>query len=236
MRVSIRPACFAVLLACYPLIAAQAGGFQVSPTIARIASGEKVATFELGNRGSEPVTVQSDVLSWTQEGGQDRTVPALQVLVAPRVVTIPPGGSQLVRIAVRTIDANAEQAYRVRFREVPAPVPEGFVGLRTLITHDVPVFFLAAGTPDVAWRAVLDENGVLIVSAANRGTRHLRLSALEVESQQRPVIRSQGPRYVLARSAVAWPVARSTDLQRGDRIQLRAVHDRGAQDVPLVIE
>lgn len=236
MRAFIRSACVAAFLLCGLPIQSWAGGFQVSPTIARVPSGESVTTFELANRGREPVTVQSDVLSWTQEGGQSHTAPAQDVLVAPRLVTIPPGGSQLVRIAVRTPDATGERAYRVHFREVPAPAPEGFIGLRTLITHDVPVFFLAAGSADVSWRAVLGDDGGLTVSAANQGTRHLRLSAIEVSAGGRSVTNARGPRYVLARSGMSWQLAAGTDLERGDRVQLSAVHDRGVQNVSLVVE
>lgn len=97
-----------------------AGGFQVSPTIVELAPGGKTASYQLHNRGTEPVSVQVDVMAWSQDG-TEKLVAATDVVVAPRIATLAPGKSQLVRIALRA-PAPTGRAYRVKLREVP-PLP-----------------------------------------------------------------------------------------------------------------
>ncbi|MDB6163599.1 MAG: hypothetical protein JWL98_1031 [Xanthomonadaceae bacterium] len=227
-----------VLLAlaiCSPAVFA--GGFQVSPTIAEVPAGTKVASFELRNTGSDATTVQVDVLAWDQsDQAGDSLVPANDIIVVPRVATLEPDGGQLVRIALRH-PATGEQSYRVRLREVPPPPPPGFMGVRTLIEQVVPLFFVAAGEPKVAWHATLSDKGELLLGAANSGPHYLRIVDIQLVDQRGAILADHhGPGYVLAGHAMRWPLVTHARLARGDLLSLQFKRDGSLQSVPLAVE
>lgn len=218
--------------------AALAAGFQVSPTIAEVAPGIRVASFELRNPGEETLTIQVDALDWTQsaEGG-DALAPARDVVIVPRLATLSPRGSQLVRIAVQG-EVARERAYRLRLREVPPPPPPGFMGVRTLVEQLVPVFFQTAATADaVEWRVLPGAAGELLLAARNAGGRHLRLSGLRLVDPRGAVLAERGgPGYVLAGQSTQWPLDTHARPARGDAVRLEFLSHGEARSIPLRVE
>lgn len=216
---------------------ALATGFQISPTIAEVAPGTRVASFELRNPGDEAVTIQVDALAWTQsiEGG-DALAPASDVVVVPRVATLAPHGSQLVRIAVQG-EVARERAYRLRLREVPPPPPPGFMGVRTLVEQLVPVFFQTDATDAVEWHARLASTGELLLATHNAGGRHLPLSGIRlVDSRGAVLAERKGPGYVLAGQSMQWPLDTHARLARGDALRLEFLSHGKPHAVPLQVE
>jgi fimbrial chaperone protein len=227
---------FVLFLSALPLVAA-ASGFQVSPTIAEVPEGTRVASFQLRNNGSEPVTVQVDLLDWSQAGLQeDRLSPATGVVVVPRIATISPGGTQLVRVALQS-ESGRERAYRLRLREVPPPPPPGFMGVRTLVEQLVPLFFQVSGEPELSWAARLQPSGELAVTADNSGARHLPLHSLRVLDARGGVLAERkGPAYVLAGQSTGWVLDTHARLARGDALRLEFISHGARREVALTLE
>src|SRR5690606_23516517 len=122
------------------------------------------------------------------------------VVVAPRVLTLPPGEDRLVRVALRE-KPMGEVPFRVHFREVPPPVQPGFVGVRTLVNQNVPLIFLAAGDSDPQWRVVLTGDQ-LTLSATNSGERYFRSGAIELADARGAVLaRRDGSLHLLSGSS-----------------------------------
>lgn len=214
-----------------------ASGFQVSPTIAEVPAGTRVASFQVRNNGAEPVTVQVDLLDWSQAGVQaDRLVPATGIVVVPRIATIAPGDTQLVRIALQG-SGEHEHAYRLRLREVPPPPPPGFMGVRTLVEQLVPVFFQVDGSPAVSWKATLQDSGTLAVIASNTGARHLPLNSVRILDERGGILAERkGPGYVLAGQSTGWALETRARLARGDALRLEFMSHGARQEVALTLE
>ena len=108
--------------------------------------------------------VQTQGLAWSQEGGQDALTPSRDLLVSPAVFTLPAGGSQLVRVALRrNVDPARELTYRLLLQEVPQAASPDFNGLQIALRLSVPVFVepLAPATPQIAWVATRGTDGKL---------------------------------------------------------------------------
>jgi fimbrial chaperone protein len=210
----------ALFLVTQPALAA---GFQVSPVRVEVVAPDTVADFELRNPGSETVTVQIDAFQWRQLALSDQLEPATGLMVVPRIARLAPGKSQRVRIALRGAKLAIESAYRVHFREVPPAMPAGFVGVRTALKMDIPLFFRAADAAPATldWRVVRTSDDALALRAANRGARHFDFSHARVTTPQGAVLAEDtGPHYVLAGAERQWPLQTRARPASGAPVQL----------------
>jgi fimbrial chaperone protein len=172
----------AALLALSPALA---GTFTISPLRVDFADATGMAVLTVRNEDGKPVVVQTQGLAWSQEGGQDALTPSRDLLVSPAVFTLPAGGSQLVRVALRRdVDPARELTYRLLLQEVPQVASPDFNGLQIVLRLSVPVFVepRAPATPQVAWIATRDGDGKLSLSARNDGTAHARIHRFSVKT------------------------------------------------------
>lgn len=96
-----------------------AGSFQVSPVGIQMGSRERAAALHLSNTGHEALALQADVMQWSQDAdGKDRLEPSNDLVLSPPVIVLPPGSSQVIRLA-RLVppDPNRGQSYRLIVRE-----------------------------------------------------------------------------------------------------------------------
>ena len=111
-----------LLLTMFPAAPALAGTLQINPVLLEVDASRRTALVTLRNVESEPVTIRSYALAWNQEGGEDAYAETSALIVSPPIFTIPAGGTQLVRIGLRS-PAAARQAYRLIIEEVPEARP-----------------------------------------------------------------------------------------------------------------
>ena len=216
-------------------VSAYAAGFEVSPTRSHVLAPDRVADFELLNSSAEPVTVQIDVYAWQQDRHEERLTAANGLMVMPRIASIAPGGGQLVRIALTEPTTLPESAFRVHFREVPPPLPAGFVGVRTTVKMDVPVFFQTdpLAQPALDWRVVRSPAGQLVLLGRNHGTRHAAFNGARVTTPEGTLLADMsGPRYVLPATEREWPLRTLTlpEAESTVRLVLRSGNDEQALD------
>ena len=81
--------------------AAMAGTFTISPLRVDFAGQTTTAALTVRNEDASAVVVQAQGMAWSQAGGQDALDLSRDLLISPAVFTLPPGGSQLVRVALR---------------------------------------------------------------------------------------------------------------------------------------
>jgi len=196
----------AALLALSP---AYAGTFTISPLRVDFAGDTGMAVLTVRNGDAKPVVVQTQGLAWSQEGGQDALTPSRDLLVSPAVFTLPAGGSQLVRVALRrNVDPARELTYRLLLQEVPQAASPDFNGLQIVLRLSVPVFVepLAPATPQVAWVAARGPDGKLSLSARNDGSAHARIHGFSVKTADGATTVLEQPElaYVLPGSTRHW--------------------------------
>lgn len=215
---------------------AVAGTFQISPTLAEVPADASTATFRLINPMSTPLTVQVEAVRWRQQGNESSFGKADDLIIVPPLVRIAPGKTQLVRIAHRNRDKSVEMAYRVRFHEVPAPPPPGFVGVQTALKLDVPLFFSPTSSRgELEWHAERNPDGKLELSISNTGTRFARFAEIELQKGGKATGRMQGPLYVLPGNTreLEFPELYVT---RGEKYKVVSRMGAARQEVLLVVE
>ncbi len=144
-----------------------------------------IAALTIRNSGGEPTVVQLNVTSWTQEDGADRYAPSRDLIASPPIFTLPPGGSQIVRLALRRApEARQELTYRVYLTEVPPPPSPGFVGMRVALELGVPVFVspTVASAQSLEWQLLRGSDGKVSIVARNNGAVHDRITSVTLST------------------------------------------------------
>ncbi|RZT93602.1 fimbrial biogenesis chaperone [Rivibacter subsaxonicus] len=214
--------------------AASAGTFGLSPMRVELSAAAPTAVLTLSNSGDTPVTLQIQARAWQQVGGQDEQGATSDLILNPSLATIPPGGEQIVRVALRNPpDRERERAYRLLVREVPSTeVPEAqpaSLGLRMALAMDIPMFVAPIAKEGRAQPLVSIEKapaGASQLRIANEGPRHLRLTDLVV-SQGGQVLAQQGVFVVLAGAERRLPLAAADPKAAAAPIAVKAQSNVG---------
>lgn len=209
MKLRTNISAWAGLAALLALSPASAGTFTISPLRVDFADATGTAVLTVRNEDAKPVVVQTQGLAWSQEGGQDALTPSRDLLVSPAVFTLPAGGSQLVRVALRrSVDPARELTYRLLLQEVPQAASPDFSGLQIVLRLSVPVFVepLAPASPQIAWVAARGGDGKLSLSARNDGSAHARIHRFSVKTADGATTVLDQPElaYVLPASSRHW--------------------------------
>ena len=222
---------------------ANAGKIGVSPVRVTLSDGQKIGSLSVRNDGTEPVTMQMEVLSWSQAEGKDILTPSRDLLANPPIFTIPAGSSQLVRVGLRRApDAQRELTYRVILQELPPPPNPDFMGTRMLMRISLPVFVLpeVAAKPVLRWQATRTPQGALKISLSNNGNAHIQIKNFKLsllESAQ-PWVTLETSDYVLAGQSRDWIVLANPENPApppGATLQLFAQTDAGDIEAEVII-
>lgn len=217
-------------LAMLSAFSVQAAGLSVSPPYARFEPGQQTAEVRLTNDSDKPVSVQASAQSWTQTAdGVEQESEATDFALYPKVFTVAPGKTQIVRMGrLPTAQARpqSEVAYRLSLRELP--VDDGKAeGISVTTRLRLPVWLLPAdkrpdwGVGEIAaltadspakspeGKSEAPSRGVA-AGIHNRGNVHLRLvdvvySALGADGVVKSTATAPGW-YVLAGAAKPFPV------------------------------
>jgi len=218
---------------------AHASSFSVNPVRATLSAKQPVAAITVRNTNTEPTVVQLETFAWSQELGQDVLIPSSEVLATPPIFTVPPGGTQIVRIGLRGArGAKGELTYRLVLREVPPSNP--IQGLRVALRISMPVFVLPAEAvaPELKWRATRTADGKVRVHATNSGTAHVQLGKLEVAAAGSVIGSRNVAEYVLPGNTRSWTVDARAAPAAGAKLHISTMTDAGAfqSDVALEVE
>jgi fimbrial chaperone protein len=213
----------AALLTCR----ADAGQFSISPLRLDLSAAATTSALTVRNEEAATVVVQAQALDWSQEGGQDALSPTRDLLLSPAVFTLAPGGSQLVRIALRhPPEATRELAYRVALQEVPQPAAPGFTGLQVALRLSVPLFVAATAgaAPQLQWSARMHDDGRLEVVARNDGQGHARIRQFTVKSEDGATTLYEQPvlAYVLPGASRQWVLKAAPDHKSDEPSRAKA--------------
>jgi fimbrial chaperone protein len=187
---------------------ASAGSLQVSPVLVELTPPAAATTLNLSNPSAAPLKAQIRVMRWSLVNGQEHLELATDVVASPPMATVPPNADYTIRI-VRTAKQapQGEETYRLIVDEIPDPSARAPGTINMAFRYSIPVFFypMSAITPALSW-AVERRDGKIFVSATNTGTRHVRVSELQVSdtSGKKATIAKGLAGYVLARSSKSW--------------------------------
>ena len=222
---------------------ANAGTIGVSPVRVTLSDSQKIGSLSVRNDGAEPVTMQMEVLSWSQREGNAVFAATRELLANPPIFTIPAGSSQLVRVGLRRApDVQRELTYRVILQELPPPPNPDLTGARMTLRISLPVFVSPEieAKPVLLWQAVRTSQGALKISLSNKGNGHIQIKnfkLLLLDSAQ-PWVTLQASDYVLAGQSRDWIVLASPENPApppGVTLQLFAQTDAGDIEAEVII-
>ncbi|MDA9369110.1 fimbria/pilus periplasmic chaperone [bacterium] len=215
----------------------------VSPVRVTLSENQKMETITVRNDGTEPVIMQMELVSWSQEEGKDVYIATSEVLANPPIFTVPAGGSQLVRIGLRRApNTQRELTYRIFMQELPPPLDNEFTGTRMLMRISMPVFFLPEdeAKPVLHWQASRTPQGALKISLTNNGNAHVQIInfKLSLPGSAQPWVTQQSAEYVLPNQSRDWmlPVNVENPIPpMGTTIRLFAQTDAGNFETEVII-
>jgi len=213
--------------------AATAGAFLIAPVRIPLSAHERTAVLTVRNDSAAASVMQLETVPWSQTEGEDRYAPTREILATPPIFTVPPGGSQIVRVGLlRPPDSRRELAYRIFLQEVPTETrKEGEV--RVALRFGIPVFVAPAGQapkPLLAWRAVATELelGLLRIEAINRGDVHVQIAGFSLSSADGAIVARQNEmKYLLPGQGHHWMVKPNQALPSGVKLKIVARTDAG---------
>ena len=184
----------------------QAQSLSVSPVTFNLAASQQATSLTVRNDGAEETVVQIRPFAWTQQP-EDVLAPADDVVVSPRIVTIPPRSNQVFRVLVRHKATSKELTYRLILDQIPRASEPGAV--RMVLRISMPIFVepVAPANPGVRFRlARRDGDTVLVLE--NPGARHetLRNVVLRDTNGAPIAIKNGGSPYLLAGATRELPV------------------------------
>jgi fimbrial chaperone protein len=208
-----------LLVACGPV---GASGLQVVPIGLEFTPANPAEGLWLTNTGDRELRAQVRVFHWTQTGGKDELAPTQTFLASPPMLSLAPGGRQLVRvirIGGPAASGTGEDAFRVLIDELPQASQPQSSGLQYILRYSVPVFVGPANPPDEAavgaalhWSSV-HEGGQLMLQVRNDGARHAQISDVSLlPASGDAIVVSPGLLgYALPGMVMRWPLKAPTD-------------------------
>lgn len=183
-----------------------AQSLSVSPVTFNLAASQQATSLTVRNDGAEETVVQIRPFAWTQQP-EDVLAPAGDVVVSPRIVTIPPRSNQVFRVLVRHKATSKELTYRLILDQIPRASEPGAV--RMVLRISMPIFVepVAPANPGVRFRlARRDGDTVLVLE--NPGARHetLRNVVLRDTNGAPIAVKNGGSPYLLAGATRELPV------------------------------
>jgi len=213
---------------------ALAGSFSVTPMRVALSAAKPVAALEVHNDGAEASVVQLELVGWTQANNADVYAATAELLATPPILTLPPGGSRVVRIGLRRApDRDRELTYRLYIQEVAPPLTDAFQGMRMTLKVGVPVFVasVAKSKPQLQWRSVAGPDGAIKLTLTNSGNEHVKITDLELS--QAEGARTSGVQkvstYVLPGQSRDWLVKMDGSVAAGSALRLKAHTDGSAE-------
>lgn len=187
---------------------ASASGLQIAPTSLEMASAGPAQALWLTNTGDHELRAQVRAYTWSQTAGKDALDPTQAIVASPPMLTVPPGGRQLVRV-IRTGQDTApgERTYRLLVDELPLEAAKG-TGVQYVLRYSVPVFVGVSGKPSLKWSGTPGHDA-LELTVSNTGTAHAQISEVNlVQPGAAPVAIVPGLLgYVLPGATMHWTIA-----------------------------
>jgi fimbrial chaperone protein len=178
---------FFVAVACvvFATTIAHAQQVVVSPLRVTFKNDLQSEIISIRNTSKQSFTVQPKVLRWSQKDGKDVFDATRDILVAPPIVEVPAGETQVIRLALkRAPEAGSEMSYRIFIQQVAVPAKEGTTALAFSWSLSLPIFVSAtdaAVKPALQWTGT-SANKVLTLNATNNGSMHIQVKRIRVES------------------------------------------------------
>ncbi len=224
-------ACLAVAITfAFALPAADAGQFSVSPVRIFLATKDRTTAVTVTNESDKELVMQADLYLWRQtEAGQEDLTATEDLIAVPPVLKIPPGGKQVVRLAMlKPMPTNEQLTYRLLVREIPeVKPPEPGIQLQIALAFSLPVFI----TPPSAKRQLVctvqrTAPDAVLGTCQNTGNAYAQPTEFKLnDASGQPLLTSNAGGYVLPGIKRGFELKRAAGPITGGKVQLLVTQD-----------
>ena len=205
-------------------------GLSILPVNVFLAPGQRAASLTLTNNGEKPTSMQVRAYDWSQKNDEDQLVDSRVIVESPPLFTIPPKGTQVVRLILRQAPVGSEATYRIVLDQIPGPGEPGVVQM--VLRLSIPVFAAPAAKVAAQNRFHLECSGEkLFLVGVNTGQSHETLHDIVVTASdgRKFGLKTKVSPYLLAGATRRWELdAQGNAPQPGETLKLSAHGIAGA--------
>lgn len=159
---------------------ASASEYTVSPMRMELDRDARSTVVTLTNTGTDRIDFQLRSTEWTQDAeGKDRYAETGEIVFFPKILSLAPSESRVVRVGVRTIPATTERTFRLFIEKIPSPNPEPLppgANVAVNIRFALPIFVKPpAHQPQGEIAAATLMRGEFALILKNVGNEHFRM-------------------------------------------------------------
>lgn len=185
-----------------------ASGLQISPIRIDFKNGQRISSFTVTNLKNSAIVLQSEVKKWRQKDSKNIYNKQNEVFIAPPIIKIKSGQSQIFRVALRSdLYGILEKPYRIFLQEVVSKITKSKAGLHFAMRIGLPVFIAPtkALAKDVKW-SLKKVNQQIFIKAENLGNRHVQVTHLKIinPKNKQALVNKKVFHYLLAGKSYTW--------------------------------
>lgn len=232
------------LALCVPA-AGFAADISISPLRLDLSNTANIVSMTMFNmdKADGPINAEVSAKAWTQQNGQDNYQDTQKIFAIPPIISVPAGGSQVIRVALATAPTTVEQAFRIYIDQIPDQdstsqnrKTEGQVNI--IYDIHVPVFIAPLGPKieKLSFNAVKTGPDSLTLDISNVGNVHSHILDLKVFAGSQQIADLNKSSYLLAGSTdtIAISTTKNIDAQEVN-IALTTDDNNTKQIIPLTI-
>ena len=197
-----------------------AGEFSVNPIRLELGASARSGVIAIKNEDQQKLGFQIEAKEWTQDAaGKDQYADTDALIFFPKIISVEPGVTGLIRVGVKAATVPTEKTYRLFMDELPG-VAKRLEGngaqINVLIRFGAPVFVAPLKPQDSLDIESFDlTKGYVNISAKNTGNRHqvvqgIELTGIDAGGNEVYAL-TLADRYLLTGSAKAYTAAIPAD-------------------------
>ena len=243
--ISYRPLILFLLLLFFTLLrplSVTAGDWRVIPILLDFDQKTRSGVITLLNEGENKISLQIKSYAWSQDGdGKDQYQEDAELIFFPRVLTIEPGKSSVLRVGLQIPATSVEKTYRLFIEEIPeARKADQGATIAIALRFGVPIYAapLKSEPRGEFVTAFLDKGKVTTV-IKNTGNVHFRIQTVQLVGKDATggeVLRQKIDGWYLL-SGVSRPYVFTLPLEECRKVTtLELMADTDQKDIATVIK
>ena len=165
-----------------PLPAA-ADGWRVIPILLNFDQKTRSGVITLYNEGVNKISLQVKSYAWSQDSdGKDQYLEDAELVFFPRLLTIEPGKSQVLRVGMQIPATSVEKTYRLFIEEIPeARKADQGATIAITLRFGIPIYVAPLKSePRGEFVTAVLEKGKLSTIIKNTGNVHFRIQTVQL--------------------------------------------------------
>lgn len=213
------------------------GGMGINPMSIDITPAQPIVPVSISNRSDQAFILQTEVMAWQRNGGNDVYTSTRNVIVTPPIVKVAPGSVQTLRVGLlRQPDPAHESMYRLYITQLPTRKPQQQgIALQIVLRIGIPIW--VAPTPAV-YRVGVNlhpANGVAGMKIVNTGNAHVKILRVVALSASGKILANQDDIYTTLFPGDSTQLPMPLKNALGPGVKLQVITDPASQGsvIPL---